>query len=330
MADKKDNKHWSQYWQFSKSLNSFAEGEAAKGYQGEISKFWRDAMQDVGKDAVVVDVGTGNGALAALIKAQAKELDASWQIHGVDSADIDPAKAFADDASMLQQVEGITFHGNTDMCKLPFADDSVDCVVSQFALEYADQAAALKEVNRVLKPGGKLVMMAHHQESALTKDSARGEEIFNYTLNNSPLFIQADLVLRLAAERMQNCDFKTWKESQECNAISKSIEWTLHVINERFPQGSDHVWLTDIFNRVINVLNYGQSHETAIEAQRRLGITYNMLQAHLLRVQEQVKSALSEPQAVEFTKLAHEFSDVEHREFEVGNELFAWALKLRK
>lgn len=330
MQGNKENKHWSQYWQYSKSLNSFAEGEAGKGYQGEIAAFWQKQVKDLEDQAVIVDVGTGNGALAVLIAASANALNVNWQIHGVDYADIDPAKTFANDDSVLKQLQGITFHGNTNMNKLPFEDASVDCVVSQFALEYADHKAALTEAHRVLKPGGKLIVMAHHADSVLTKDSARGKEIFDYVLNNSPLFIQADLLLRLAAERMKDVDFKTWKDSQECNALGKSVEWTLHVINERFPLATDHVWLTDIFNRVINVLNHGQSLETAVEAQRRLSITYDMLQGHLLRVQDQVNAAFSAQEAGDFEKLAKQFNTAELAEFNIDNELFAWGIHLIK
>lgn len=330
MQNKQEIKHWSEYWQSSQSLNSFAEGEAAKGYEGEISAFWQEHLKTLNNNAVVVDLGTGNGALAALVAAHGRTLDKNWQVHGVDYADIDPLKTFARDAAVLKQLQGITFHGNTDMGKLPFADASVDCLVSQFAFEYAEQNSALAEAYRVLKPGGKLVMMAHHGKSGLTKDSARGCDIFDYILNNSPVFIQADLMLRLATERLQNSDFKTWKESQECNALGKSLEWTLHVINARFSLPTDHPWLTDIFNRVINILNNGQSHATAQEAQKHLAVTYDMLQAHLLRIREQVKAAFSADDLSSFKRNASAFASIAHKEFNIEKELFAWVVSLEK
>ena len=46
-----------------------------------------------------------------------------------------------------------------DAIQLPFADDSYDVVMSQFALMYfPDRLAALKEMVRVLKPGGRLAI----------------------------------------------------------------------------------------------------------------------------------------------------------------------------
>jgi ubiquinone/menaquinone biosynthesis C-methylase UbiE len=45
---------------------------------------------------------------------------------------------------------------------LPFPDASFDAAVSTFVLcSVADQATALAEANRVLKPGGKLVLLEH-------------------------------------------------------------------------------------------------------------------------------------------------------------------------
>ena len=46
-----------------------------------------------------------------------------------------------------------------DATTLPFADASYDAVMSQFALMYfPDRAAALKEMARVLRPGGRLAI----------------------------------------------------------------------------------------------------------------------------------------------------------------------------
>jgi ubiquinone/menaquinone biosynthesis C-methylase UbiE len=45
---------------------------------------------------------------------------------------------------------------------LPFEDDSFDCAVVTLVLcTVPDQAAALKEINRVLRPGGQLLFLEH-------------------------------------------------------------------------------------------------------------------------------------------------------------------------
>ena len=60
-----------------------------------------------------------------------------------------------------------------DACSLPFQDASFDVVVSQFALMYfPDRAAALREMWRVLAPGGRLAVAAW-----ASIDHARGYRI---------------------------------------------------------------------------------------------------------------------------------------------------------
>ncbi len=45
---------------------------------------------------------------------------------------------------------------------LPFADESFDVVVCRLALPYTDNARALGEIARVLRPGGALLLKIHH------------------------------------------------------------------------------------------------------------------------------------------------------------------------
>lgn len=59
-------KHWTNYWRNSGALNSFAEGRVAKGYDGDVKKFWDDKFSLFPTQGEIVDLGTGNGALAIL------------------------------------------------------------------------------------------------------------------------------------------------------------------------------------------------------------------------------------------------------------------------
>lgn len=51
---------------------------------------------------------------------------------------------------------------------LPFRDESFDCVCSMGVIHHTpDPAAALAELRRVLRPGGRLILMMYHRDSAL-------------------------------------------------------------------------------------------------------------------------------------------------------------------
>ena len=100
----------------------------------------------------MLDVGTGPGTLPLLIAAQVPHLS----VAGVDlSAEmIDRATAAAD----LRATPGaspISFQ-IADVAHLPFDDESVDLVVSTISMHHwADPAAGLREIVRVLRPGAR-------------------------------------------------------------------------------------------------------------------------------------------------------------------------------
>jgi arsenite methyltransferase len=102
----------------------------------------------------VLDVGSGPGFLAAEMAADA---GAGGRVHGLDPSDsmLDLARrrTAGPDAAPLEFQVG-------DALAVPFADASFDAVVSTQVLEYVeDVAAALAEARRVLRPGGRLLVL---------------------------------------------------------------------------------------------------------------------------------------------------------------------------
>ncbi|MCT8126793.1 class I SAM-dependent methyltransferase [Alishewanella sp. BS5-314] len=164
--------HWTAYWQATTSLNSFAEGEAATGYQGELAHFWQTQLADLPNDALIADLGTGNGALALLLAEQRLLQQKEWRILALDAAAIRPQAGLAQQPRYAELAATIRFYPQIAMEQLPFARKSMDLLVSQFALEYSKLELSLAEAVRVLKPGGRLVAIMHSHETALAKDSA--------------------------------------------------------------------------------------------------------------------------------------------------------------
>ncbi|HPX37316.1 MAG TPA: class I SAM-dependent methyltransferase [Mycobacterium sp.] len=90
----------------------------------------------------VADIACGTGILAARIQA---ELHPD-EVHGVDMSD-----------GMLEQarVRSSAVHWHKAPAeRLPFADGSLDAVVSTSAFHFFDQPAAMREFHRVLTTGG--------------------------------------------------------------------------------------------------------------------------------------------------------------------------------
>lgn len=146
---------WTRYWATG-ALSSLPEvyGDPAEGPPAAV---WRRELASLGHRARILDLGCGNGAVALLAAHTAAERGVYWEIHGVDLAAIDPARA----------VSGVTFHPATPMSATPFAGGYFDLVTGQFAIEYGDPPRVLAEVSRVLRPGGRAAFVVHLRESAV-------------------------------------------------------------------------------------------------------------------------------------------------------------------
>jgi ubiquinone/menaquinone biosynthesis C-methylase UbiE len=154
---------WSRLWRAGvlHSCSTAIEGN----YDGEIAAFWNARFKGVQARQRVVDIGTGNGALALLAKRHAAQRGIDFDIHGVDAADIDPPRW----ASGATSFDGITFHALTRMEDLPFEADSVALVTSQYAFEYSrTREPALQEIFRIIGHAGTAAFLLHSSDSLIS------------------------------------------------------------------------------------------------------------------------------------------------------------------
>ncbi|MBI1763373.1 MAG: methyltransferase domain-containing protein [Acidobacteria bacterium] len=99
-------------------------------------------------DLTVLDIGCGNGALLSALSGRIK------QGVGVDES-----------AGMIERAQArAAAHKNLSFTTintpaLPFADDSFDVVISLMSFRYLDWDPLLGEIKRVVKPGGKLLIV---------------------------------------------------------------------------------------------------------------------------------------------------------------------------
>lgn len=133
-------------------------GDAYASHQKEFfakKKDWtRERLDEVfnklPKGAAVLDVGCGAGAdvITALEK-------------GFDSYGIDPSETMRNLA--LETITDSKRIGEGDYEHIPFSDGTFDLVFGRYSFHYLRELdAAYKELARVLKPGGVLVLIVSH------------------------------------------------------------------------------------------------------------------------------------------------------------------------
>jgi arsenite methyltransferase len=106
---------------------------------------------------VVVDLGCGGG-LDVLLAAP--KVGPTGKAIGIDMSHdmIELARRNAVKGAGGQSLGNVEFHLST-IDKLPLDDDSVDCVISNCVINLApDKRAVLREVHRVLRPGGRIAV----------------------------------------------------------------------------------------------------------------------------------------------------------------------------
>ncbi|WP_456405199.1 class I SAM-dependent methyltransferase [Thiolapillus sp.] len=166
MAERLSADQWAAWWK-NRTITSF-QGAFTHNYDGPIEKFWTNRFSRLPDEASILDLGTGNGALALLAAEHAHEHHRAFHITGIDFAHIQPLQLQEENP----QLQAIHFIANTPMEATGLATGSQDLIMSQFGFEYGDMQATLKEVRRLLKPDcGCFSAMIHHQDSAVLKQA---------------------------------------------------------------------------------------------------------------------------------------------------------------
>ena len=135
--------------EFSKQAKNFESGELMTNKQEYLT--WAVSIMGLQPGETVLDVATGTGKLARAIASGVSN------IIGLDMTE--QRLAVGRQAAEEEQIGNLRFMQG-DAENLPFEDNSFDRVVSRFAFHhFADVRKALAEMERVLRPGGKLVMI---------------------------------------------------------------------------------------------------------------------------------------------------------------------------
>jgi len=155
---------WTAYWRTGQAASCLFGANA----EVQFSEIWRSFVSGFASGARLIDLATGNGAAVLVCASHARDLALDLRFDAVDAAEIDPLRVSAE-ASTLD----VAFAGHVRLEHLPFPDAMFDGALSQFGFEYADEPKAVREVARVLAPGGRLRLVMHAADGAVSQDIGR-------------------------------------------------------------------------------------------------------------------------------------------------------------
>lgn len=188
---------WNRYWEH--GFVTSCSGAFSGNYEGTLKTVWERFVAECPPGSRVLDICTGNGAIAMIANQIGRSRDLDLEIHAIDSATIRPLATVQQDRDLL---EGIHFHSETPAESTPFPDGFFHAITGQYAFEYTDEAGCIAELARIAAPGCRLQLVIHHTGSIVIETSR--EELSNGALimEETRIFDLAEaLMARVGAAR---------------------------------------------------------------------------------------------------------------------------------
>lgn len=314
---------WDRYWQYERTASCFdVEGS---NYPAEIEWEWDEFFKTLPKGAAILDLCTGNGAIARFAAKYSKENNKKFKITGIDKADIDPKKY----ASKSAGEKAITFKGKISAEAMPLEDNSFDAVISQYGFEYTESAKTLREIVRVLKPGGRVKIITHAAEG--TPATGAKEEIskIRFLTDQLDIFSKAAVATEAAWQLQQADPLK--RIEMQAGIMPKLQEFrdAMGTLADRLKSDPENPVLQSSYGLLRHTFEIRAevSLDTLLDKITDTGLE---TRAHLGRLTALVRASLSEKDAQELARTAkiHGFSDVAVIPFylETGRKLVGWSL----
>jgi SAM-dependent methyltransferase len=172
---------WAAFWNDGGPAAQTASlAELSPATQARLDTPWRELSRSLPKRGKVLDLATGGGIVLELLRAARPDL----QLTGVDAAKRLPKRA------------GMSLKAGVVNERLPFPAAAFDAVTSRFGIEYGALEASAHEAARILRPGGRLVLILHHADGVVLRHNRERLEALRWAALESGWFGRAMTVAR--------------------------------------------------------------------------------------------------------------------------------------
>ena len=307
---------WSNFWQ-SELTTAFA---ASEGQQRALKNFWASTCRHWNSGDRVLDLGCGNGALAAALAEIAKDSDRTFRYTGLDQAEISPPA----DAE-FEPLE-VVLLGNTaaESARLPEA--GFERVISQYGFEYCDRAAVSANISAWLAPEGSACFLVHSRDSHLNAEVRYTLAQFRMAEESALLVLVARLLSRL--DQLDGAE----GADPEAKAMRALINSTCQELTDKAEHMPNPYFLRSFVSVCLGSFSAARSHmPPAIRLENVIKFSKQLL-FQKARLEQQQQAALSEGQIDETIACLEGLGlGCRRREaFVFDDERFGVALEFRK
>ncbi|AOS95608.1 Ubiquinone/menaquinone biosynthesis C-methyltransferase UbiE [Microbulbifer aggregans] len=305
--------HWDEFWKQG-FITTFGDS-LRNNYQGQVREFWEKVFSTANPNSRVLDVATGNGALACIAAAISKQHHLSLEILAADAAEI-PASIDAP-KEIMELRESIQFFSNMPCESLAFPADHFNLITSQYGIEYGRWDQSIPEVFRTLSQKGVADFLCHRDRAIVVKKSVAEITIYRSALQKYRIFD--------AAERFTQAYGKTGSSNpQEAKALNKDINDF-----KEAHQGQQlcHVLVSDIAGQLKRLRTVDTTQVVAALRERK-----SEYSAAMARLEDMADAALSDSDIESIVNLATRsgFKDVTTRDIYQSGELIGVHIHLVK
>lgn len=308
---------WSSYWSegnITSLPNLFADN-----CSGDVLRFWNEAFAALKENSKVLDICTGNGAIACLARDYADRRNIRCEIHAIDVAEIQPGNLECGDSTINE----VQFHSGVAVEATHCRSDYFDLVVGQFALEYCNVPDAVKELSRITREDGTLVLMMHHADSVTAQKTRHYIDIADVFLREPTIFYR---LRKYAEQRTDQKIFKARKAPQKRQQLVVSLN-EADSLSNRFPNNRFLSVTLDNIKHLINRIH--NDPLIRIDEIREFETT---VQHHLIRIRDQRDASFDNERMSELESLlrANGFRSIQYEPYFLDDVLFSWTLSARR